>query len=144
MAAKQPLDQEDVEKIYRTIDALTSLGIFVIFVGETPVYLEPVPSILATRLLHFDNNKLDEGHDNGRDQNSDYIFAKHYADSSRVIYISPKQTFCKNSACPLAGDDGSALQADTDHFTKEGAELAVSRMFDASTQMKIFHSSGGR
>jgi hypothetical protein len=145
VSALWPLDQEDVEKIYRTIDELTSLGIFVIFIGETPVYAEPVPSILATRLLHFDNNKFDEGNDNGRDQNSDFIFAKLYADSSRVIYISPKQTFCENSGCPLAGDNGLPLQLDEDHFTKAGAELAVSRMFGAPlTQMKIFHSFDGR
>lgn len=142
LSALWPLDQDDIEKLYKTVDDLTSLQIFVIVVGETPFYIQQVPDILARRLLRWDMNKFDDGKDNGRDQTSDYLLQKHYAESRNVIYISPKQIFCKNSACPLAGDDGLPLQFDSDHFTKQGAELAVHLMFGTpSIEHRIFAST---
>ena len=141
LSALWPIDrQEYLEKIYKTIDEITALRLKVVVVGNTPRYPEPVPHILAKRLLRGDVNKLDNG--KNFSSNTDQLFGQRYADSQTVIYISPTRSLCENSACPLAADDGSPLQFDSDHFTERGAEYAIHRMFDNPTiERRMFDAS---
>jgi hypothetical protein len=140
LSAVWPLKPKEVEKFYRTVDDLTSLGIFAIV--ETPMHVEPVPDILAKRLLRDGGGTRYEDTDNGAALNCDLLFAPHFAGRTDIIYLSPKQAFCGNSTCPLAGDDGMPLQADGDHFTAPGAALLVHRLFGVpSVERKIFGST---
>jgi peptidoglycan/LPS O-acetylase OafA/YrhL len=141
LSAIWPLGRENLKEIDNTIDGLTSLKLSIILIGTSPHYRELVPHILAKRLLRGDENKFDEDADNGAAQNSDYWLEKRYESNPQVTYVSVKQTLCRSSKCPLAGEDWLPLHADAGHFTKEGAELAVRRMFEhRSFEKKIFVS----
>lgn len=136
LSALWPMDPRSMEKAYGTIDRLVALGAQVVIVGATPRYAESVPHILARRLLDGDASTVAEWHVGGE---TDASFGKRFAGNQHVLYISPRATLCTNSKCPLAGDDGLPLLWDKDHFTEEGAEFAVHRMFDnAAVERVIF------
>jgi hypothetical protein len=142
LSALWPLDQASIELIERTVARMNDLGIFVILIGETPVYIEPVPDILAKRFLRANPDAPDESLDNGRDVNSDILIGRRFLNRSDVVYLSPKQTFCQETECPLAGDDGMPLMIDNGHFTKRGAELLADRMFGGRQfQERLFSPS---
>jgi peptidoglycan/LPS O-acetylase OafA/YrhL len=138
LAALWSVDDDVVKKLDATVDRLTQAGSLVILVGNTPFYQEAVPEILAKRLLLGDPNTLDENGDMGSDLRMDYYLGKRYAANDNVIYISSKQTLCMNTKCPLTAGLGIPIDWDGDHFTREGAELAVQRMFTAEIRKAIF------
>jgi SGNH domain (fused to AT3 domains) len=130
LSALWPVDRpEYLLKIYDTIDRLAGMGVMVILIGNTPRYAEPVPHILAKRLMRGDTDRHDDGKDLSGDA-TDRLVGAHYAESRTVLYISPKRTLCNNSRCPLALENGAPIQFDRDHFTGEGSTWAVRRMFE--------------
>jgi len=69
---------------------------------------------------------------------TDHYLGTRYADNNNIIYISAKRTLCMNGKCPLTAGPGIPLKCDRDHFSREGAELAVQRMFTADVRKAIF------
>ena len=145
LSAIWPVDhEEELTKIYNTIDDLASIGGKVIVIGNTPRYAELVPHILAKRLLHRNTDKRDHGKDLSGGA-TDNLIGRHYVNNRMVIYVSPKKMICENSDCPLAEENGMPLLADRDHFTVRGAEFAVRRMLNnPPMEQRIFGILGSR
>jgi peptidoglycan/LPS O-acetylase OafA/YrhL len=142
LSALWPLDRTSIELLEQTIARMNDFGIFVVLIGETPVYANPVPDILATRLIRGETDVRAESQDTGGDANSDFFLGKRFLDRPNVIYLSPWQTLCEGSECPLAGDDGMPLLMDKDHFTERGAQLLIHRLFDSrGVEERVFGRS---
>lgn len=92
-------------------------------------------------MLLGDNNTLYENH-TGED--TDRYLEKRYATNKNVIYISAEKALCVNAKCPLTAAQGIPITFDPDHFTREGAQLAVRQMFTAEIKKAIFDHLASR
>jgi hypothetical protein len=129
LSAKWYMADGVVKELDDTIERLTEAGSLVVILGSAPRHLEPVPMILAKRMLRHDSNILDEDIDIGSRRDSDSYLMSRYAVEKNVIYISAKQALCLDTKCPLTAGPTEPIQWDTDHFTRDGAALVIQRMF---------------
>ena len=118
---------------------LNDLGILVVILGSTPRHTEAVPTILAKRMLRHDINALDDDTDTGSPWDSDRYLASRYATKKDVIYISAKRALCSDRKCVLTVRSGIPIQWDRDHFTADGENFAIERMFDEQIRALIFN-----
>ena len=129
LSAGWPRNRNSVSSLDETIRSLTAAGIPVIIFGETPNYRDRVPSILARRMLRGDYSIRAEDEYTDDTISLDDFMKERFGRVPGVRYISFQDTFCTGSECPLAPETGVPIYWDTDHFTREGAELAVKHFF---------------
>jgi hypothetical protein len=121
------LDDKSLKKLDQTVQALIAAGISTVVIGQSPIYSESVPNILAKRLLRGDHGTT--AANNGWAAYADRAMTHRYDGIKGVRYISVEQTFCGGAPCSIITDDGIPTNWDVDHFTLEGARMAVQRMF---------------
>jgi peptidoglycan/LPS O-acetylase OafA/YrhL len=144
LSAKWYLPEDVVRELDDTIERLTEAGSLVVILGSTPRHLEPVPTILAKRMLRHDSNTLDEDNDIGSRRDSDRYLMSRYAAEKNVIYVSAKRALCLDTKCPLTAGPTEPIQWDTDHFTRDGAALAIQKMFTEEVKEAILSRLASR
>jgi peptidoglycan/LPS O-acetylase OafA/YrhL len=128
LSAVWPTDPAGLAFLDATIDRLKSGGARVVIIGPGLRYDDPVPTMLAKRLMRGDANSR---HPRPvRVEIADKIIRNHVRGKG-VLYLSPLESLCAAADCPLADEAGTPLQWDKSHFTIAGAALATARMFTA-------------
>jgi peptidoglycan/LPS O-acetylase OafA/YrhL len=121
---------EQLEGLGRSIRALQGGGIKVVVFGNAPFYKDPVPSILAKRLLNGDTNLLA-----GPELEGDFVYKNDaairdfVATQTSAAFVSILDTAC-HGGC-LLEYDGDPLHFDIAHVTKEGSDYYASKLFPA-------------
>ncbi len=136
LSAEWPRDSDLYSKLDDQLMLLRLANIPVTIVGETPFYIDPVPKILARRMLKEDYGTRAEDDGIGAPYWGDYYMKARYTNLPGVRYISSRDNFCVDRECPLMTEAGVPIYSDRDHFTQEGAMLVVSRMFRDGIFMK--------
>jgi peptidoglycan/LPS O-acetylase OafA/YrhL len=129
-------DPNSLPQLDTTLKALRAGGLPVTIVGETPRYLDPVPEILARRMLRGDDDTRAEDEGIGAPFWGDYSMKDRYSGIDGVRYISSRDSFCIDRDCPLVTEFGVPVHWDRAHFTREGADLVVKHLFAEGLMMK--------
>jgi SGNH domain (fused to AT3 domains) len=129
-------DPNSLPQLDTTLRALRAGGLPAIIVGETPRYLNPVPEILARRMLRGDDDTRAEDDGIGAQFWGDRAMKDRYSGIDGVRYISSRDSFCIDRECPLVTETGIPVYWDRSHFTREGADLVVKHMFAEGLMMK--------
>jgi peptidoglycan/LPS O-acetylase OafA/YrhL len=129
-------DPNSIPQLDTTLKALSAGIQPVMIIGETPSYLEPVPKILARRMMRGDNDIRAEDEGIGAPFWGDHYMKDRYGGIDGVRYISSRDSFCIDRECPLVTETGIPVYWDRSHFTREGADLVVKHMFPEGLMMK--------
>jgi hypothetical protein len=136
LSASWANDPSSIPKLDTTLTALRARGLPVMIVGETPSYLDPVPKILARRMLRGDDDTRAGDEGIGAPFWGDHYMKERYSGIDGVRYISSRDSFCIDRECPLVTESGVPVYWDRSHFTREGADLVVKHMFADGLMMK--------
>jgi peptidoglycan/LPS O-acetylase OafA/YrhL len=148
LSAGWPRDRKSASSLDGTIQPLTASRVPAIIFGETPNYRDPVPSILARRMLRGDRSTLAKDEYTADTISLDEYMKDRFGHVRGVRYISFQDAFCTGGQCPLTTESGVPIYWDYDHFTREGARLTLKHFFADRdllvTANRSEESAGGR
>lgn len=124
MSASWVTNDSIMDDLEKTIKQLRGNGIKLVILGETPLYKQSVPKIIADRFKAgnfdmFSTNELEIEYL----QNSENIMSKRFSNRDDVQYISVTKAVCPANRCPLITKDGVPVHFDIAHLTVSGSKL---------------------
>lgn len=137
MSAIWPGDTDSIGKLRETIEILARQGIPVVVLGPSPIFGAAVPLIVADlingRKPHKELSKRFFAMSFKRDE----AMRAALSGMTGVTYVSLMRQLCPTGSCPLLTPEGVPLMWDSNHFTYEGATLAVSGLGPLLASMPI-------
>jgi peptidoglycan/LPS O-acetylase OafA/YrhL len=120
---------EQLEGLGRSIETLQSAGIKVVVFGNSPLFKDSVPTILAKRLLAGNTDTR-----SGADLEIEFMERNNSAIREAVAkfpgadFVSIYDIECKEEGCPLE-HEGNPIHFDITHMTDTGSEYYASIVF---------------
>jgi peptidoglycan/LPS O-acetylase OafA/YrhL len=138
LSANWPQDQASLDSMERTVNKLLAEKIRVVILGETPLYKQSVPKIIADRIIAKNQDMQANAElELGFLRVSDQLLTQRFNDKDGVTYVPVFQLLCPRERCPLIASDDVPVQFDTAHLTTSG-----SHMFAKTLTPWLFKTNG--
>jgi hypothetical protein len=109
--------------LLETVDYLKKFVGTIIIIGPGVEYRKPLPRLLIDQVRGGDREVVAKAR-HSEQMKFDRLFAEALA-GKNVHYVSPYKTLCGASDCLVVNDDGTPLQHDYGHLSREGALFLV-------------------
>jgi len=129
MSANWVTNQVTMNLLESTIQKLSRTGIKLVILGESPLYKQNVPTIVADKIKAGSNDFT------APDQlvhlfldHSQRVMSRRFENRADVKYIYVMKILCPDDKCPLTTSDGIPTAFDVAHLTKEGSEMFAEKL----------------
>ena len=116
----------EVDGAIKTAQAVAPYATHVIILGNSPVYDQPLPQILARSMLKHEPSMV-AYHVEKKQQITDRDFSDRIIGSG-IRYISVFSAVCPNSHCTTVSSSDVPIFFDTNHFTASGSILVAKKI----------------
>lgn len=124
LSANWPQDQEALDALGKTVDRLRAEKIRVVILGETPIYRQAVPKLIADRIIAGDHDMHASNElEHGVLDVSDHNLRQRFSNRPGVTYVPVMQLVCPHGMCPLVAPDDVPVQFDSAHLTTSGSHM---------------------
>ncbi|MHC8326144.1 acyltransferase family protein [Pseudomonas sp. LB1P83] len=129
MSANWVTNQVTMNLLEKTIKQLSDTGIKLVLLGESPLYKQNVPAIIAEKIKSGNTDftapellvHLFLDH-------SQRVMSRRFANRTDVKYIYVMNILCPDNKCPLTTPNGTPTAFDIAHLTKEGSEVFAEKL----------------
>lgn len=129
MTAVWPVTPFYMDMLEKTIQHIAKYPIKIILLGESPIYKQNVPAIIAERLKQGESLKgTPDMLDLNFLSNAEKVMTKRFSNRSDVTYISVMDIMCPHYYCPLVTRDNVPVHFDIAHLTAEGSDLFAEKL----------------
>lgn len=124
MSANWPQDKKALDALEQTVDKLLAEKIRVVILGETPLYKQSVPKLIADRIVAGSSDlQAHEELETGFLHVADQLMQERFGHRAGVTYVPVFRLICPHERCPLIAPDDVPVQFDTAHLTASGSHM---------------------